>query len=102
MLSAAAFGVGIKQVGADTECEIFISTEGKVHGFGGNFRGDRQFSLEPGHDLRLPVGQDVFLPRMKFPQVRLIKDMVGQLFRGQSSASDVGSHLVQQQRRPAG
>jgi AGCS family alanine or glycine:cation symporter len=32
-----------------------------------------------------------FSIRMKFPQVRLIKDMVGQLFSGQSSASGVSS-----------
>ena len=32
-----------------------------------------------------------FSLRMKFPQVRLIKDMVGQLFSGQSSASGVSS-----------
>jgi len=32
-----------------------------------------------------------FSVRMKFPQVRLIKDMVGQLFSGQSSASGVSS-----------
>lgn len=32
-----------------------------------------------------------FSVRMMFPQVRLVKDMVGQLFRGQSSASGVSS-----------